>query len=160
MAQRLKHLPAMQETWVQSLGREIPWRRNLQPTPVFLPAESHGQRSLVGYSPQGLKESDMSEQLHFHFSSHSRRIGAGCLWFCLFLDHSYSLSSYSHLDFVCLIFSRESSRTESEPFLKIKSRLFCSRSWQLEYKINTMGLRLPSSQTTNPWPSFTSMKKP
>ena len=31
--------------------REIPWRRAWQPTPVFLPGESHGQRSLVGYSP-------------------------------------------------------------------------------------------------------------
>ena len=53
-------------------------------------------------------------------------------WFCPFLDHSYSLSSYSHLDIVYSIFSRDSSRTESEPFLEIKSRLFCSRPWQLE----------------------------
>ena len=37
----------------------IPWRRKWQPTPVFLPGESHGQRSLVGYSPWGRKESDM-----------------------------------------------------------------------------------------------------
>ena len=34
---------------------------------VFLPRESHGQRSLVGYSPRGCKESDMTERLHFHF---------------------------------------------------------------------------------------------
>ena len=34
------------------------------PTPAFLPGESHGQRSLVGYSPPGLKELDMTEQLH------------------------------------------------------------------------------------------------
>ena len=39
-----------------------------QPTPVFLPGESHGQRSLVGSSPWGHKESDMTERLHFHFS--------------------------------------------------------------------------------------------
>ena len=39
--------------------------RKWQPTPVFLPGESHGQRSLVGYSPQGRKESDTTEQLHF-----------------------------------------------------------------------------------------------
>ena len=38
-----------------------PWRRKWQPTPVFFPGESHGQRSLVGYSPQGHKESDTSE---------------------------------------------------------------------------------------------------
>ena len=49
VAQRLKHLPAMWEIWVQSLGREDPWRRKWQPTPVFLPGKSHGWRSLVGY---------------------------------------------------------------------------------------------------------------
>ena len=37
------------------------WRRKWQPTPVFLPGESHGWRSLVGYSPWGHKESDMTE---------------------------------------------------------------------------------------------------
>ena len=41
--------------------RKIPWRRTWQPTPVVLPGESHGQSSLVGYSPQGCKESDMIE---------------------------------------------------------------------------------------------------
>ena len=40
---------------------KIPWRRRWQPTPVFLPGESHGQRSLVVYSPWGHKESDMTE---------------------------------------------------------------------------------------------------
>ena len=39
----------------------IPWRRAWQPTPVFLPGESHGQRSLAGYSPWGGKESDRTE---------------------------------------------------------------------------------------------------
>ena len=39
----------------------IPWGRKWQPTPVFLPGESHGQRSLDGYSPWGHKESDTSE---------------------------------------------------------------------------------------------------
>ena len=38
------------------------------PTPVLLPGESHGQRSLVGCSPWGHEESDMTERLHFHFS--------------------------------------------------------------------------------------------
>ena len=41
--------------------RKIPWRREWQPTPVFLPGESHGQRSLVGYSPRGHRESDMTQ---------------------------------------------------------------------------------------------------
>ena len=40
-------------------------RRKQQPPPVFLPGESHEWRSLVGYSPRGRKESDMTEQLHF-----------------------------------------------------------------------------------------------
>ena len=42
------------------------WRRAWQPTPVFLPGESHGQRSLVGYSPWGHKESNMTEWLSTH----------------------------------------------------------------------------------------------
>ena len=46
-------------TWVG----KIPWRRAWQPTPVFLPRESHGQRSLVGYSPRGRKESDTTDRL-------------------------------------------------------------------------------------------------
>ena len=42
---------------------KIPWRRAWQPTPVFLPGESHGQRSLVGCSPWGCKESDTTQPL-------------------------------------------------------------------------------------------------
>ena len=49
--------------WVWSLGHEDPWRWKCQPTPVFLPGKFHGQRSLVGYSPWGLKELDTTEQL-------------------------------------------------------------------------------------------------
>ena len=41
--------------------RKIPWRRAWQPTPVFFPGESHGQRSLAGYSPQGCNELDATE---------------------------------------------------------------------------------------------------
>ena len=46
----------------------FPWRRKWQPTPVFLPGESHGRRSLVGYSPRDRNESDTTERLHFHFT--------------------------------------------------------------------------------------------
>ena len=52
----------MQETWVRSLG----WEDSLggeEPTPVFLPGESHGLRSLVGYNPWGGEESDMTERI-------------------------------------------------------------------------------------------------
>ena len=51
----VKNLPGMQETQVESLGGKIPWRREWLPTPVFLPAESHGQMSLVGYTPWGCR---------------------------------------------------------------------------------------------------------
>ena len=51
---------------------KIPWRRTWQPTPVFLPGESHGQRSLVGYSPWGLKETDTAEQLSTHVPTHGQ----------------------------------------------------------------------------------------
>ena len=60
----IKNLPAMQEpqeTQFQSLVQKIPWRRKWQPTPVFLVGESHRQRSLVGYSSWGCKESDTTE---------------------------------------------------------------------------------------------------
>ena len=49
---------AVQETRLQSLGREDPLEKEWQPIPIFLPGESHGWRSLVGYSPWGPKESD------------------------------------------------------------------------------------------------------
>ena len=59
----VKNPLAMQETWVQSLGWKIPWRREWLPTLVFLPAEFHGQRSLAGYSPWDGKERNMTEPL-------------------------------------------------------------------------------------------------
>ena len=61
VAQMVKCLPAMQETWVQSLGQEYPLEKEMQLTPVFFPEKSHGQRSLTGCSPQGCKESDTTE---------------------------------------------------------------------------------------------------
>ena len=103
LAQLVKDLPAMRETWIQSLDWEdalekgkatystilglplwlswqriclqcrtpefdpwigkMPWRREWLPTPVFLPGESHGQRTLAGCSPRGHKESDMTDEL-------------------------------------------------------------------------------------------------
>ena len=62
----VKNLPAMQETWVQSLG--LAW----QPTLVFLLGESHGQSNVEGYSPWGRKQSDMTEPLtHTHTHTHA-----------------------------------------------------------------------------------------
>ena len=63
MAQTVKNPPVMQETEVQSLGHEDPLEKISLPSPVFLPGEFHGQRSFVGYSPWGHKESDTTEKL-------------------------------------------------------------------------------------------------
>ena len=64
MAQQVKNLPANAgdtgdsfEPWI----RKIPWKRKWQPAPVFLPGKSHGQQTLVGYSPWGRKELDMTK---------------------------------------------------------------------------------------------------
>ena len=53
----------LQETWVQSLDWADPLKEAWQPTPVFLPGEFQGQRSLVGYSPWGHKKLDRTEQI-------------------------------------------------------------------------------------------------
>ena len=50
------------DSWVRSIS----WRRKWQPTLIFLPGKSHGQRSLAGYSPWGHKESDTTELLNHH----------------------------------------------------------------------------------------------
>ena len=77
-----------------------PWRRKWQPTPVFLPGESHGQRSLVGYSPRGRKESDTTERLHFHFipllsQNISMPKGRACTTNMPLLFHMYAAKMYN-----------------------------------------------------------------
>ena len=68
----IQFLLPMKDARAQVLGfvssSVSPWRRQWHPTPVLLPGKSHGRRSLVGYSPCGRKESDMTERLHFRFS--------------------------------------------------------------------------------------------
>ena len=66
-----RHKRCLFDPWVG----KVPWRRALQPTPVFLPGKSHGQRRLVGCCLWGRIESDTTERLHFHFSffMHRRR---------------------------------------------------------------------------------------
>ena len=68
VAQTVKCLSTMWETWVRSLGWEDPLERKWQSPPVPLPGKSHGQKTLVGYSPWGCKESDTTERLHFPYS--------------------------------------------------------------------------------------------
>ena len=61
VAPMVKNLPAVRRFRLDPWVRRIPWRRAWQYTPVFLPGEFHGQRSLVGCSPWGYKESDTTE---------------------------------------------------------------------------------------------------
>ena len=68
VAQMIKNPLAMWETRVPSLGWEDLWRRDWLPTPIFLPREYHGQRTLVGYSQWGHKQSDTTERLSLHFT--------------------------------------------------------------------------------------------
>ena len=67
----VKILPVKQRLGFDPWVGKIPWRRELQPTLVFLPEEFHRQRSLVGYSPWGHKDSDTTEQLTLSTLSHT-----------------------------------------------------------------------------------------
>ena len=68
VAQMIKNLPAMQKTWVGSLGWEDPLEKGMVVHAVFLPGEFCRQRSLEGYSPWGHKGLDMTEQLTYTHS--------------------------------------------------------------------------------------------
>ena len=68
MIQMVKKLPAMWDTRVQSLSRKDPLEKEMATHFSVLPGESHGQRRLLGYSPWGCKESDMTERLTFSLS--------------------------------------------------------------------------------------------
>ena len=61
MAQTVRHLPTVQEAQVRSLSREDPLEKEMA-------GKSHGQRSVVGYSPWVVKSRDTTEQLHFTFT--------------------------------------------------------------------------------------------
>ena len=82
MAHTVKSLPAMWEIWVGFQGGKIPWRRTWQLTPVFLPGESHGKRSLAGYSPWGLKELETEWVILIRYICRS-----GDTFIMLFLDN-------------------------------------------------------------------------
>ena len=61
VAEMVKHLPIMWETWVWSLGQEDPLEKEIATHSSTLPGKSHGQRSLVGYILWGCKELDTTE---------------------------------------------------------------------------------------------------
>ena len=79
MAQRVKSLPAMQETWVRSLGQDDPLEKEMATHSSILPGRTYGQGSLAGYSPRGCKELEVTERLHFtlHVNKEGGKEGAG-----------------------------------------------------------------------------------
>ena len=74
VAQKINRLPAMQETWVRSLGWEDPLEKEMATHSSILAGKFHGWRSLMGYSPWGCKELDTTEQLHWFTGSRVRDI--------------------------------------------------------------------------------------
>ena len=74
----------LREEWNFREIYALKWRRKWKPTPVFLPGESHGQSSLVGYNPRCRKESDMTEH-----TAHALKIfKKGLLWGIILLLHN------------------------------------------------------------------------
>ena len=61
VAQTIKNQPECKRFGLDPLVGKIPWRRKWQLPPVFLPGKLHGQKTLVGYSPWGHKESDTND---------------------------------------------------------------------------------------------------
>ena len=86
------------DPWVMT----IPWRRKWQPTPVFLPGKPRGQRSLVGYSPQGYTESDMTEvtkqqQQNLTYSFYELKKEIHSITQKVFIECYQSVSGTSHV---------------------------------------------------------------
>ena len=91
------------------------WRRQWHPTPLFLPGESHGRRSLVGCGPWGHYESDMTERLYFHFSLSHTGEGNGNPLQCSCLENPRDGGAWS-----AAVYGVTQSRTRLQ-------RLSCSR---------------------------------
>jgi len=90
----------MLETSVWPLGREDPWSRKWQPTSIFLPGKSHGQRSLAGCSPWCRKESDSAEWLSTHACTKTFSGGNNMLGASLSITNSRSLPKLMSIESV------------------------------------------------------------
>ena len=107
VAQTVKNLPAVQGTWIRSLGQEDPW----QPTPVFFLGEFHGQRSLVGCSPWGCKESDTTEShTHTHTHTHTHQLSWSSSLFQLTVRTCQPSHHMSQLHIINHFITRDSYR--------------------------------------------------
>ena len=85
VAQRVKHLPTMQETQVRSLGWEDPLEKGMATHSSILPGQFHGQRSLADYISWGHKELDTTERLSLSLPTPS------CLIFLYFTHVSFTV---------------------------------------------------------------------
>ena len=131
---------------------KIPWRRTWQPTPVFLPGESHGRRSLVGYSPWGRKESDVTERLHldlFWFFFRFINLSVSVLFLDLlwplkwiYVYYEYMFNNYSHIGLLSF-FGSDSSVGTSSNFL----------TWRVVPSVlcNSLFVHAPSVGTVFSW---------
>ena len=119
LAQTVKNLPAVQEIRFRSLGQEDPWRRAWQPTPVSLPGESHGQRSLAGDSPWGSKEWNRTEWLTLLLCCNHEKIWSWTEAYSLHWDWLFVLSSYVDLDKCIMIWIHHNIIQDSFMVLKL-----------------------------------------
>ena len=99
-------------------------RRQWHSTPVLLPGKSHGQRSLVGYSPWGHYESDMTERLHFHFSLSCTGEGNGDSLQCSCLENPRVGGAW-----LAAVSGVAQSRTQLKWLSSLAGSLVCWDSW-------------------------------
>ena len=129
--------------WVRSLGWEIPGRRAWQPTPVFLPGESQGQRSLVGYSHRVVKSRTQLKWLGMHTcpgiqssSCYSFLVMCSCRFVCLFVWlHS------THITFLSLEITHNKTLCRKTAFFLLHRlqgpESLSSLSWKVEGWLST-----------------------
>ena len=130
--------------------RKIPWRRKWQPTPVLLPGKSHGRRRVVGYSPWGPKESDMTERLHFLslslpfslllFFKHSLCL---LLFLFVFLNFFFGVSFLCNMVKHCIqrvlyLWSKPHWHSESEYGLMWESEDLTFRAYLFHYNLMSL----------------------
>ena len=138
------------------LGRS-PCRRKWQPTPVFLPGKSHGQRSLVGYSPWGHKELDMTERLKHHH--HTRLLpdysGRAVLWRVTTIsEHTHCAKLCAELNTHCILlwnYCHHFIGEENEGREMTHPRLDVSRRWKRASQLIGCAVSLHSDPTRRKW---------
>ena len=110
--------------WVQTLGwGDSPREGKWQPTPVFLPGKPHGQRSLVGYSPWGHKESDKTEQLSHQASKQGMRSPQ---------IHSLKTHKYYVYPLNASLFQKAEVSPIFKPLIILSAKFFVNHTWHVK----------------------------